>query len=352
MTFEKFFGKEDENKFLKRILDHHFNFSIGLLVPTLSKQKFVNQISESSLFSESCCLAVTTLLEIINPKFLSQFLRRGVVSALSYKTKIDTEDCVALLPTGIIWLSLTKDTYECLGLQGKPSPFKNNPKFDVVIDVNESYFEPSKKFYQRVLKAFQKTGLKFEFLFSERSIDDKSEYGEKLQSYLKSRGIISQPFHCEHYVENFNNIDVPTISFHDESFFDISATCNYLEFHEWLGCVLCNVDCSQSSPDSYLNTLSSPEPNSCQQVVLSTWIGFISSHSVQNVLKFARDLLKKNPDIPWLNVTIWGFSDSPVTWRDLRHGFYLNGDNHYSIILFQDHCMWMYRTLSDHDEQL
>lgn len=28
------------------------------------------------------------------------FLCLGVVSALSYKTKIDTEDCVALLPTG------------------------------------------------------------------------------------------------------------------------------------------------------------------------------------------------------------------------------------------------------------
>ena len=31
MTFEKFFGKEDENKFLKRILDHHFNFSVSFL---------------------------------------------------------------------------------------------------------------------------------------------------------------------------------------------------------------------------------------------------------------------------------------------------------------------------------
>ena len=30
---------------------------------------------------------------------------------------------------GVLYLSLTKDTYECLGIQGKPSPFKNNLKF-------------------------------------------------------------------------------------------------------------------------------------------------------------------------------------------------------------------------------
>ena len=30
---------------------------------------------------------------------------------------------------GYLHLSLTKDTYECLGIQGKPSPFKNDLKF-------------------------------------------------------------------------------------------------------------------------------------------------------------------------------------------------------------------------------
>jgi ribonuclease P/MRP protein subunit RPP40 len=64
-----------------------------------------------------------------------------------------------------------------------------------------------------------------------------------------------------------------------------------------------------------------------------------------------RDVLDKNPKVPWLSLMIWGFSDSPVSWRDHRHGYFLSGDNNSTVVMFQKEQLWLYRTLGDHDEQ-
>ena len=49
----------------------------------------------------------------------------GKVHALSYGTSIDSNDCVAILPTGTLILNLTKDTFQELGLEGRASLFGN-----------------------------------------------------------------------------------------------------------------------------------------------------------------------------------------------------------------------------------
>jgi ribonuclease P/MRP protein subunit RPP40 len=47
----------------------------------------------------------------------------GLLTVLSDGTHIDTDDCVALTPTGHLVLSLNRQTYQELGLEGKPSFF-------------------------------------------------------------------------------------------------------------------------------------------------------------------------------------------------------------------------------------
>lgn len=43
---------------------------------------------------------------------------------------------------------------------------------DVEINLLAQYFKPSKKYYERVLKGFLKTGLKFKFIFCVLSSTD------------------------------------------------------------------------------------------------------------------------------------------------------------------------------------
>jgi hypothetical protein len=56
---------------------------------------------------------------------------------------------------------------------------------DIEINLLAQYFKPSKKFYERVLRGFLKTGLKFKFLFSAISKSDgKQLYLIKLVNEL------------------------------------------------------------------------------------------------------------------------------------------------------------------------
>jgi hypothetical protein len=53
-------------------------------------------------------------------------LNIGHLTILSDGTNIDTDDCVALIPSGHLVLSLNRQTYQELGLEGKPSFFSRS----------------------------------------------------------------------------------------------------------------------------------------------------------------------------------------------------------------------------------
>lgn len=52
----------------------------------------------------------------------------GKLTALSVGTRIDCEDCVLVTPEGDLVLSLVKDTYQKLGVEGKVSQFHKKTK--------------------------------------------------------------------------------------------------------------------------------------------------------------------------------------------------------------------------------
>ena len=103
LHFEKLSGKTGDEKCLKTVLDHHFNFSVsigypfilfgstertqdeimffssqvGLLVPTFSKHKLLQNISSQPLSKEFCCLTDMPLTEFIDTTFIQKFVEKG-----------------------------------------------------------------------------------------------------------------------------------------------------------------------------------------------------------------------------------------------------------------------------------
>ena len=68
---------------------------------------------------------------------------------------------------GILALNVTKDIYEELGIEGKPSQFcsKTRMKYVIHIDVTKSCFRPGKKNYDRLKWCFtDRLDLEFNFL--------------------------------------------------------------------------------------------------------------------------------------------------------------------------------------------
>lgn len=35
----------------------------------------------------------------------------------------------------------------------------------------------------------------------------------------------------------------------------------------------------------------------------------------------------------WTSLTVWGYRDSPFTWNNRQHYYYLNGENDYTFLL-------------------
>jgi len=50
----------------------------------------------------------------------------------------------------------------------------------------------------------------------------------------------------------------------------------------------------------------------------------------------------KAEQLPWISVTVHGFTDSPLSWAQHEHGFSDNGDNLYTVVLFPDDHCWLY----------
>lgn len=72
-----------------------------------------------------------SLQTLANRAFIEGFIKQGKFYAVSFRTRLDTDDCVAVVPPGTLVLHLNKETFQSLGLEGQVSEFarKRNSKY-------------------------------------------------------------------------------------------------------------------------------------------------------------------------------------------------------------------------------
>ncbi|WFD31404.1 ribonuclease P [Malassezia sp. CBS 17886] len=113
------------------------------------------------------CLARVPLTLFLDPHFVASYIRSGSLYALS-ATRLDAEDSVCLDGQGLLVLSLTKDTYQTLGLVGRPSRFsygasgrmgdrKSGPvsRYIVELPLLAPSFVPGKKGFERARQCLE-----------------------------------------------------------------------------------------------------------------------------------------------------------------------------------------------------
>lgn len=66
--------------------------------------------------------------EFVAVDFVKNFVERGRLTALSVNNRIDCDDCLSVNSGGNLVLSVIKDTYQRLGLEGKVSHFHQKTK--------------------------------------------------------------------------------------------------------------------------------------------------------------------------------------------------------------------------------
>ncbi|CAJ0953655.1 unnamed protein product, partial [Ranitomeya imitator] len=222
--------------------------------------------------------------------------------ALSYNTRIDQDNVAAVLPTvvdsactdrsgeevknyiyGKLIISVNKDTYEELGLQGKPSLYsgKHAMRYIITIDLTDSAMSPDGKKFQRVRWALtEKKPLSFDFLVAW----DNSEEPPTI-SYFSNYVVEECPYKTSSSVSRDQAFPVlKSEDLHGEE----GKSCCAHEFFDWLGAISNNIDCNHES-SSFISSFCCPEPNTLVgQAHLCTITGFITPVKIQQLVNQLR----------------------------------------------------------------
>ncbi|XP_056377054.1 ribonuclease P protein subunit p40 isoform X2 [Hyla sarda] len=311
------------------------------------------------------------LHEFLTQEFNDVFIKKGLFYALTYNTRIDQDNVAAVLPTGKLIISVNKDTYEEMGLQGKPSVYsgKNVMRYIVKIDLTDSAMSPDGKMFQRVRWALtEKKILAFDFLLA----CDNSE--QSIQSYFSKYTVKECKFKMSCSVPR--NLPCPVLK-SEELHGKEGEFCSAVELFEWLGAISNNIDCQPLSAgcatgaviywtfmesgctcvaecdnesSSFISSFCCPEPSILvEQAHLCTITGFITPLKIHQLLKQLRDYFSEPKLSQWVSLMVHGFADSPVSWRESEHNFFKGGENLYSFVIFNNEDYWLQMAVGTHD---
>lgn len=324
---------------------HSFNYKTSVLIPECGILP-ANISSAFSSFSPYYLVRDLPVYELLEETFLEALVKKGNFYALSYNTKIDEDNSIALLSSGQLILSLDKDTYEQLGLEGRPSQYNHRKamRFVVSLDLTDKSLAPGTKRYQRVLSSLKdRLPLKYDFLFTKYNTG--SDEDEALHTLLSRYSYKEhKPVFSQHILKN---IQCPTLFPSDIQ--GKTLSCDPHHFLEWLGAVNLDINC-ENAADSFLSTYVCPEPqSSISQAVVCSVTGFISPENVFVLLQELRRYFDEPKFTPWLSLTVHGFMDSPVSWGTSEHGFLKGGENFYNFVCFKNQDYWLHMATGAQD---
>ncbi|XP_062285543.1 ribonuclease P protein subunit p40 [Scomber scombrus] len=314
---------DDKNRLSAQAQQHHLNYKVSVLLPECSSAPSHLEAALNS-FSTFYLIRKLPLYELLDKHFLETAVYQGSVYGLSYRSRIDQENCVCLTPNGRLSLSLDKDSYELLGFEGKPSKFnhRTTSRYVVSVDLTDSCMAPGGRGYQRLLKGLtSRLRLQVDFLLSHPG-------GGALQSLLSRYDWSEHP--PEVSVRSLSHLSCPALLTSD------LQSCDPHSLLEWLGAVDADVSCENSS-SSFLSTLVCPEPSRTASQSLSVSVcGLLLPKDVLRLVQELRCYLEQSLQVSWVALTVHGFTDSPVSWGHSEHGVVTGGENFYTLLLFQD----------------
>ncbi|KAF5906060.1 ribonuclease P protein subunit p40 [Clarias magur] len=272
-----------------------------------------------------------------------EMIKKGSFYALSYKTRLDEDNVIAFFRKKLI-LSLDKDTYEQLGLEGKPSLYNHRKpmRYVVTVDLADKSLVPGAKRYKQVLLCLkERVPLRSDFLLTDSHSDRDGHLKVLLSQYTyeKCRPTLS--------THNLRNLLCPSLQSSD--LLGKKLLCTPEHFMEWLGAVNLNISC-ENSATSFLSTYACPEPCSfVNQALLCTVTGLIPPEDISTLLQELRRYFDAPKFALWTSLTVHGFVDSPVCWGTTEHGFLKGGENLYNFVCFKNQDYWLHMATGAHD---
>ncbi|KAI9146297.1 ribonuclease P 40kDa subunit-domain-containing protein [Paraphysoderma sedebokerense] len=384
-------AKSGGDYLLSGVKQHWFQDSLEIIIPVRDSANHVNESKEKILTTlqklkdymkragrfYKCRIGLSSLLD-------TQFLDKleysgGHIYGISLHTQLDVSDVIALY-NGHLVMHVSKDRYEELGLEGKPSTFsgfgnknrRNAQRYVIDIDLrsigDSSNDSKHKKTLERLKWCFNNTFTdEFDFLFTSASPCALGFMCDDTSSWIKLTAIFYYPdqWFRVNFSELFRNatcyipsfeicvredIMIPTEILPSEKEsetpakkkrrLDKSGTISELsneplyngsyvkrmpEIIEWASLVGLNSPRIQKNDtevtDPFISTYCLSEPHtsgSCYHVSVQ---GFFGNYTIYEVIKGLREInASVHADItPFTVLLNHGMMNSPITWGNNEH---------------------------------
>jgi len=366
---------------VKLIKQHWFNFEAEILIPICieSKSKIGAQLIEQNvskiaeIFKSS--QKETFYYEVEGPivdlftssDFLNNFMRNksGRFYAISPNSQIDKNNSISIIHdhsshTSKMILSVNKETYFELGLVGTAIYFKNSslsnhsqskssklkknaPFYSIEIDLTEESLIQGSKNFERLVNSLSK--LSNSTLLCSWTKDSKcseinfpKSFKVNKKSYFQNSEIHSRiKIPCVKYI----NKDGNKLNEEEEE--------HITDIYDWLG--LFSVNSSIIKEDYIENNFISSSFLNLQynkgnenRILSIKWKGFIHPDFINSKHQLLRELMKENSSkpishenlnsqIPFGMMSVFGFSDSPISWGPNNHNYSYSGENDYLFVM-------------------
>nr|XP_057924815.1 ribonuclease P protein subunit p40 isoform X2 [Doryrhamphus excisus] len=232
---------DDKNRLGAQVEQQHFNCKVTVLLPERDSAPSHLDVALKS-FQSFYLIRKLPLYELLEEHFVKTAVCQGVCG-LSYKTRIEEDNCVFLMPNGHLCLSLDKDSYELLGVEGKAWRSKLTKVSRHVISMDVT---PGGRGYQRLLTGLKsRLPLRMDFLLSSHSgdVDALQPLLSQYEWSVHTPEVISR---------TLTHLPCPAMMTSDLQSYDAFS------FLEWLGAVAADVSCD-NTPDNFLSSLAYPE---------------------------------------------------------------------------------------------
>ncbi|CAL1538484.1 unnamed protein product [Lymnaea stagnalis] len=342
LQYETLSTNDSKQRDVAKIRDHFFNFGVTLILPGVNTVP--NQILECLTDQLSYKLEKLPIYHLLEIPFIQAFVKRGAIHLMSVNRRLHTNDTVVLTPSGILILTLTKDTYEQLGLEAEKQNHihHQNKTFVVKINLLERAFHPGKKGYDRTLWCLKdRLDLVFDCLIS-WDPHDKKLCSSSVGVYFMEKCHQVTRIDLKKASRNFTSLPCPKLDAKDPEGSEIG--CQFNEFFEWMGALACDIQLrpEDASQDNFVTTMSCPElvtnlPRCC----VFQASGFLTSNTILQVWRALREHTSQNESYP-TSLTVHGFNDCPVNKKSESHYYYVTGDNIYSLVLLPEGMCCIY----------
>ncbi|XP_012262665.2 ribonuclease P protein subunit p40-like [Athalia rosae] len=307
------------------IKNHYFNHSVQVVLPdtvNLPHHIFENFNADSDYYRVNGLQAQ----ELVDKEFVEAFVKKGEVNILAIESRVDTANSLAVTPSGHLILSLVKEDFQSLGLEGSPSFFdrKVKTRFVVTIDLKEEIFTPGKKNYEHVRRCLTNNlHQSFDIILAWNPPDDKL-CPSSVAAWFHKRGYEVKLCRQVKVERSEYSLKIPIIN---------SSTDDGKLF-EWLGMFSIGGDLEDTKYDSYVNRYQCPAPmTEVGQIRSIRWMGFMTRIQVENIFHELRCYIQQRETIPWASIDVQGFMDTPISWKLQEHNYLSDGDNSFTIFM-------------------